>query len=222
MAFEEQMAPIDNAAYAEEMDVDEDDVVSISSEPDTRKSRSPSQVEEPNKKQCLEIIEEEDLEELFTETLPPNRDADGFLTVEGRVWKVWVNGGKTVYPWVERIWITGPLKFFWERKNKGEYDGKSIRFNPDGNKEIVDEVEGVLPGGFISQEEYIIVEEEDGLYLHFGDKPRTKPRKGYSWFYMENSGIWIQKWNVWTGMLTYDEEAYQQDAAKSSIMGGKR
>ncbi|RXW15862.1 hypothetical protein EST38_g9992 [Candolleomyces aberdarensis] len=193
MASEEQMAPIDNAAYAEEMEVDEDDVVSICSEPDRKRSRSLSPDQQtPNsecdqldpthiadfghtEKQHLETVEEDDLEELFTDPSPPSRDADGFLTVKGREWKVWVNSGETVYPWQERIWISGPLKFFWEKRDKGEYSDKSIRFNPDGNTEIVDEVKGVDHGGFISQEEYIIVEEEDGLYLHFGDKPRTKP-----------------------------------------------
>ncbi|RXW12267.1 hypothetical protein EST38_g13587 [Candolleomyces aberdarensis] len=223
MASEELMAPIDNAAYAIEMEVDEDDVVSISSEPDRKRSRSLSPDQQaPNKKQRLESIEEDDLEELFTDPSPPSRDADGFLTVKGREWRVELNGAEIVHRWKERFWISGNLKFFWEKKDKGEYAGKAIRFNPDGNVEIVDEVEGIHHGGFISQEEYIIVEEEDGLYLHFGDMPRTKPRKGYSWFYMENSGIWIQKWNLWVGTLTYDEEAYQQDAAESSIMGGER
>ncbi|RXW11714.1 hypothetical protein EST38_g14141 [Candolleomyces aberdarensis] len=128
MASEEQMAPIDNAAYAEEMEVDEDDVVSISSEPtDRKRSRSPTPDQEnSNKKQRLETIEEE-FGDLFTEPSPPKRDADSFLSPEGRVWKVW----------------------------------------HDHSEEI-----------------------------------------------------WIQKWNLWTAMFTYDEEGYQQECAESSIMGG--
>ncbi|RXW15297.1 hypothetical protein EST38_g10556 [Candolleomyces aberdarensis] len=223
MASEEQMPPIDNAAYAEEMDVDEDDVVSISSEPDRKRSRSPLlDQEKPSKKQCLETIEEDEFEDLFTEPSPPKRDADSFLSPEGRVWSVWECGNEhpTEYLWEERIWISGPLKYFWERKLKGEFAGKSIRFNPDGKKAIVDEVEGIFQGGFISPKGYITVEEEGGLHLHFGDKPRTKPQKGYSWFYMPNLQIWIQKWNLWTGTFTYNEEAYRQECAESSIMGG--
>ncbi|RXW13707.1 hypothetical protein EST38_g12147 [Candolleomyces aberdarensis] len=221
-ASEEQMAPIDNVAYTEEMDIDEDDMVSICSEPNDRKrSKSPLTVKRPNKKQHLETVEEDELEDLFSQP-SPQRDADGFLSPEGRIWKVWECGNEkpTEYPWKERIWISGPLKFFWERKDKGDFKGKSIRFNPDGEKEIVDEVEGVLHGGFISQEEYIIVEDDDGLYLHFGDMPRTKPHKGFSWLYLTNTNIWVQKWNTWMGTFTHDEETYRQECAESSIMGG--
>ncbi|KAJ2921027.1 hypothetical protein H1R20_g16067, partial [Candolleomyces eurysporus] len=225
MNSEEQMAPIDNAAFAKEMHVDEDDVVSISLEPSDRK-RSRSLLPDPvisNKKPQLETVYEGDIEELFEEAEPAPVEKEGLLYPEGRTWKkIHKETGKLILSlWKESFWINGQLKLFWEEKQRNEHHGLMIRFNSDGQSELVAEEDWEIQlGGFVSPKEYITVEREDGLYLDFGTRPRTTPRKGYEWFYMANSQMWVQHWKKWEGTLSYDKDRSRQEDAESSIMGG--
>ncbi|KAJ2934249.1 hypothetical protein H1R20_g2857, partial [Candolleomyces eurysporus] len=212
---EEQMAPTDEVAMVEMQEIeardevlfteDEDeDAVSICSVPGSRKrSRSLSQdSEKPNKKPRLGTHGPAAMPELTYEEFRTMPFVDSPFLVEklgtgydetnvvpGKVWyKEDMETNKIIETvWKRSFWITGQLNNFWDDHKKGFHKEKTIRFCPDSYGEIVDNVDMQPEGGFIKPEEYVAVYRNTGLYLDYGKRPISEPRKGYYWLWLPES-----------------------------------
>ncbi|KAJ2925804.1 hypothetical protein H1R20_g11293, partial [Candolleomyces eurysporus] len=141
--------------------------------------------------------------------------------VPGKVWyKECVETNEIIETvWKRSFWITGQLNDFWDDHKKGFHKGKIIRFCPDSYGEIIDNVDMQPDGGFIKPAEYVAVYRNTGLYLDYGKKPISEPRKGYYWLWLPKSKMWNEVMKQSAGTFTYDEVQYQQDCSEDSIMG---
>ncbi|KAJ2927215.1 hypothetical protein H1R20_g9878, partial [Candolleomyces eurysporus] len=244
---DEQMAPTDEVAMVEMQEIeardealfteDEDeDAVSICSVPGSRKrSRSLSQdPEKPNKKPRLGTHGPSAMPELTYEefgTMPfvdspflvekLGKGYDETNVVPGKVWyKEDTETNEIVETvWKRSFWITGQLNDFWDDHKKGFHKGKTIRFCPDSYGEIVDNIDMQPECGFIKPAEYVAVYRNTGLYLDYGEKPISEPRKGYYWLWLPESKMWNEVMKQTIGTFTYDEMQYRQDCSEDSIMG---
>ncbi|KAJ2927369.1 hypothetical protein H1R20_g9718, partial [Candolleomyces eurysporus] len=215
----EQMAPTDEVAMGEAEGIevrdealftDDEDAVSICSVPDSRKrSRSLSpDTEQPNKKPKLAHLTYDEFQDMPFVDDPflvskLGRGFDETNVIPGKVWyKECMETGEIIETvWKRSFWITGQLNDFWDDHKKGLHKGKIIRFCLDAYGQVVDNVDMQPDGGFIKPTEYMAVYRNTGLYLDYGEKPISDPRKGYYW-------LWLPERKMWN-----------EDCSEDSIMG---
>ncbi|KAJ2932940.1 hypothetical protein H1R20_g4173, partial [Candolleomyces eurysporus] len=244
---EEQMAPTDEVAMVEMQEIEvrdealfteneDEDAVSICLVPGSRKrSRSLSQdSEKPNKKprlgthplSAMPILTYKEFRTMpfvdspfLVERLGTGYDETN--VIPGKVWyKENTETNEIIETvWKRSFWITGQLNDFWDDHKKGFHKGKTIWFCPDSYGEIVDNIDMQPEGGFIKPEEYVAVYRNTGLYLDYGKKPISDPRKGYYWLWLPESKMWNEVMKQTIGTFTYDEVQYRQDCSEDSIMG---
>jgi hypothetical protein len=225
---DEEMAPKDMAV---EPARDDDDVMSIDSQPESHKRpRSPVADDERENSEFVQILESPAIADqshaerqkldwaeemdLFGDT-SVGEDPCVVLTYEDTLIPV----PKVAFPHfdkhgkVHQMCIQKAISFIQPNLNKYVKPGKGMVIKACSHFDVIGSDEAFyLPQG------YCLVDQGSGLEMHYGEIPRVEAPQRYFWA-KDPKGVWILQWKIWEGSLNYTDEGYAQECAEDSILG---
>jgi hypothetical protein len=235
MVDDEAMAPVDMTTMPQ-MDVDDDDVVSIDSQPESHKRpRSPVADDERASSEFVQILEDFHADKVAEKqkALDWADDVEG-LDLFGDVEEVMPEWPLEPLTFEDTLMPVPKIAFphFDEQFNVREMcpqkgiifvqpnldqhaqgEGVGLIFKPCGHFDVIkSDQKWFLPFG------YCLVDQGYGLEAHWGDCPRVEPGKKYRWV-MDPNNMWQRVWKTWEGSFSYTDMDYRQECDKTSILG---